>query len=861
MSTVPRHLDKYALQQRLGRGRVGEVWHARDLQLNRDVAIKVFQVDLQTDPGIATRFTQEGQEIAALQHPNIVPVRDIGISSTSNANTLMPYSVMDYIEGPTLADFLRATSHKGIYPSVNQISYLFTSLGVAIDYAHQHGIVHGNIKPSNILLNKKDRSRFGAGEPMLTDFGLNRLLGSDAEVASPIYMAPEQVMGQPANNRSDIYSLGVILYELCTGIQPFRDESSVSIMMQHTNVLPTPPILINADVPPALSEVILRALSKEPVARFAMASLLATAITDASSTQNSSRIIPDTSAPYEVAGNNQQVSILGVSSQPFSSQPMPRTPRISRPLSTPLPAVSDKQQANLSRFASLSGITPAQPSPTAAEAHVRLESSKLPAINQIEGTSSTTPSQKLLVPDARMRALQGLSGKTAVPRTNSQPLNTPAARTGQSSAPNYTLPRTDSMKMPATPPVVNTSVTAPTIKISTSPQAATPQVVISPAPNQERAMMPLAPTPLPSTSPLPNRNRRLTDSSMYMVIAVLVLLLIVLGSAIGTSLLLNNQSGGVSGHVFFQDDALGHDDTLHIEMKNVPAPTQGKSYFVWLEDSSAQLRPLGAAALQDGTLSFAYPGDTQHTNLLSLIQGIVITQETSDTQPASPSGSRIYRAAFDTAALKYIKGILYSTPGLPANESALVNLFETVKSMNDKAGSIADVLQGNHDYGQVRRQAIRIIEQVDGTAYARVNGDLPQGEPGQLGTRIGLLSSPTQPGYLDILSTQLDKVEQAAGNDQALLQHVHNVRNAITDLKDWVQKIRMYAVQIVKAADLSNSAIIGVALQLKKAAADSYTGRTLPPNDGPQPVLGSAGAYQAYVEAQYMAALELKPVG
>src|SRR5437660_5062182 len=184
-----------------------------------------------------------------------------------------------------MADYIHATSHQGRFPSIDQIVYLFATLGVAIDYAHQQGVVHGDIKPTNILLSQTNMSKFEAGEPMLTDFGLAQLLGSSIGVASPAYMAPEQAKGQAATNRSDIYSLGIILYEICTGVQPFRDESSVAVMMQHINMLPTPPILINPNIPPGLSEVILRAIAKDTVTRFSLASLLATAVADACSMQ------------------------------------------------------------------------------------------------------------------------------------------------------------------------------------------------------------------------------------------------------------------------------------------------------------------------------------------------------------------------------------------------------------------------------------------------------------------------------------------------------------------------------------------------------------------------------------------------
>jgi hypothetical protein len=125
---------------------------------------------------------------------------------------------------------------------------------------------------------------------------------------------------------------------------------------------------------------------------------------------------------------------------------------------------------------------------------------------------------------------------------------------------------------------------------------------------------------------------------------------------------------------------------------------------------------------------------------------------------------------------------------------------------------------------------------------------------------VGLISSPTQPGYIATLAGQVDKVRQAAGDNTQLRQHAQNVSYALADLSDWIQRVRGYDVQILKATNLSDPAIIRAALQLKQLAQDAYTGHTIPPNQGPLPILGSAGAYQAYVECQYMATLDIKKV-
>ena len=253
-------------------------------------------------------------------------------------------------------------------------------------------------------------------------------------------------------------------------------------------------------------------------------------------------------------------------------------------------------------------------------------------------------------------------------------------------------------------------------------------------------------------------------------------------------------------------------------------------------------------------------GDSNHTNLLATIQGVLVTLENAgNTTPRTPSTHKVYQASFAAASLQYIKHILYMQPGFPTRASLIAGLFETLSGINDKAGSIVDSLRGG-DSSLALRQATRIIELIDGSAYARSSGDLPPSLPDMLALPVGLISSPTQPGYIGTLAGQVDKVRQTAGDNTQLRQHAQNVSYALADLSDWIQKMRSYDVQILKATNLSDPAIISAALQLKQLAQDAYTGHTIPPNQGPLPLLGSAGAYQAYVECQYLATLDIKKV-
>ena len=228
--------------------------------------------------------------------------------------------------------------------------------------------------------------------------------------------------------------------------------------------------------------------------------------------------------------------------------------------------------------------------------------------------------------------------------------------------------------------------------------------------------------------------------------------------------------------------------------------------------------------------------------------------------PFLSNNAKLYQANVSSTLLPFVQHILYTIPGFPTHGGLSAGLFDTVQGMNDKAGSIADSLQGKTDDALAIRQATRIIEIIDGTQFARSSGDQPSSLPDMLTLPVGLRSSPTQQGYIDALAEQLDKLKQVSGNNTVLLQHIQNVNNALTDLRTWVAQMRSYDMQILKATNLNDPAILNAALQLKQVTQYAFTGRTIPPNDSPLPSLGSAGATQAYAECQYLATLDIQKV-
>ncbi len=789
MNATPRNLGRYELRAPLGRGGAGEVWKAYDAQSQRAVAIKIFHADLwQSDPHFLTRFRKEGQILMSLQYEHLVQIRDINIDRPAQSNETAAYLVMDYVEGQTLADYIHATSHRGTFPPIQQIIYLFTCLGTAIDYLHQKGVVHGDIKPRNILLNKHNTARFEAGEPQISDAAQGRIIGEQITIADPFYISPEQARGLSASKRSDIYALGVILYEMCTGVQPFRAENPIAIMTQHINALPTPPILINPHIPSSLSEVILRALAKDPVTRFPTAASLAAAVADACSLQ-STLYLPQSE---EEEDEHRDQPILGVSQLLRGSRP--HTPA-TRPHAIPADTWLGNENSH--------------PLPAATFA----------ARNQPPASASPLVSGQLL------------DGSQARIPTNPR-MSTFSGPLRQA---------TNSMGMPL--------LSSPTQSSNTTSS----QHIDFPDPMQESPALP---------QPRATMGRRGSEVPLPVIITALLLLLLVIASVTGASLLYGKQQTAVintTGQAFFQDDAQGMNDQLRLEIPNISAPPDGKTYVSWLHTDTNQIVPLGPLMLQNQNASLIYQGSGKHTNLLTHTRGILVTLEDSGKRPSKPSGQTVYQGSFDPQVLSHLKNILYATPQLPGHQSVIKGLLDTIRSMNDKAGSVVDTLHS--DPTLAHRQAVRIIELIDGTAYARTTGDLPANVPALLNTQVGLLSSPKQPGYIDMLATQLNQLKQATGNRNApLLQHLQNVENAISDLRSWLKTIHDNAVKIINAPDLNTPAANSTALQLQQTTADAYTGRTIPPGQGPQPGLGSAGAYQAYVEAQYMATLDLQKV-
>ncbi len=261
-------LGRYRLVERLGRGGMAEVYKGYQPSMDRYVAIKLMHAYLAEDEDFVGRFRREAKAIAALRHPHIVQAYDFDIEDD------VYYMVQEFVGGGTLKDRLRAANEQQERLPIQETVRIMRALCDAIDYAHTQGCIHRDIKPDNIMFDAD-------GRPVLTDFGISSIIGgtrftaTGAMIGTPAYMSPEQGKGDSNDQRSDIYSLGVVLYEMLTGQVPFDADTPFAVVLKHVNEALPMPTSLNPSLDPAVERVILRALAKDPEDRYQTAGELA----------------------------------------------------------------------------------------------------------------------------------------------------------------------------------------------------------------------------------------------------------------------------------------------------------------------------------------------------------------------------------------------------------------------------------------------------------------------------------------------------------------------------------------------------------------------------------------------------------
>ncbi|MEP7293544.1 MAG: protein kinase, partial [Chloroflexota bacterium] len=316
-----RKLGKYELFERLGRGGMAEVYRAHHLSLDRFVAIKILHPFLADDPEFKDRFEKEARNIARLKHPSVVQVYDF----ENDAENESYYMVMELVEGPTLKELLASLEERGEMMSLEEVLRIVREAAGALAYAHSQKMIHRDVKPANLMLDKDERV-------VLTDFGIAKIVtgvqftSSGGMVGTPAYMAPEQGLGDAGDERSDLYSLGVIFYQLVTGTLPYEAETPLAIILKHLNE-PIPSARDRVpELPESVDTVIQRLMAKDPADRY----------------QTANQVIAD----VERVERGEPVAELGraIEARPRDITPLalrtPRTPAVGRALVIPTSAAA-----------------------------------------------------------------------------------------------------------------------------------------------------------------------------------------------------------------------------------------------------------------------------------------------------------------------------------------------------------------------------------------------------------------------------------------------------------------------------------------------------------------------------------------
>ncbi len=313
--------QRYKIEALLGQGGMSAVYRAHDPNLRRTVAVKLIHGHLTSDPEFVRRFEAEAAAVAQLRHPNIVQVYDFDHDGDTY------YMVLEYVPGETLQARLKTLSQtKQRFPLVATANIIAT-VADAVAYAHDRGTIHRDLKPANIMLMPGD-------QPVLTDFGVAKILGGQqhtatgAVIGTPAYMAPEQVRGEALDGRADVYSLGIVLYEMAAGRPPFEGDSAMTVMLKHVNEA-VPDIRSRAEVPPALKDILDKVLSKFPAQRYQTAGEFAAALRNVAQrpyTREADTQVPNAPPPVGATMIEPQ--------RPTAPAPTPQTSNQPRPMAT-----------------------------------------------------------------------------------------------------------------------------------------------------------------------------------------------------------------------------------------------------------------------------------------------------------------------------------------------------------------------------------------------------------------------------------------------------------------------------------------------------------------------------------------------
>lgn len=747
------------------------------------------------------------------------------------------------MESQSLTDYLDATAHKGRIPPSAEIVYLLMSIATALDSAHQRGEIHGALKPDVIWLDTSRATSSSLGEPTLRNFGMYQ--GQDPHSLSlndVSYIAPEVAQGQPATGRSDLYSLGVILYELCTGALPFQGETSNDVLMQHIHSAPISPALINPHIRPALTAVIMRSLARDPAARFSSATALATAAAKAT----------DVSMPESTSHAEAPTFITP---SPVSTINDPNTPTYLLPpkssQSGPLPVASSS--------------SPSLPQP--------------PVVPSITPVFPTGGVPRIQPPMNAAPVSQQASGPHPVLSMNRPPVSQ------QASGPHPVL--STSGTMPATP-AYQQAAESRLVGSTSGPMPVTP---------------PVSPPPRPSQRPLTSffASASSTRRRYISVLAALALLVIavLLGAVVLTYFVFtpaSPPSSSIVGHAFFTSSGListannqGTTDGLRISLQNINNPQPGKSYYGWLTSTGTDLPvALGPLSVNHGQITTTY-NDPNHNNLLAHYDRFLITEESANQPPTNPSldvvHDWIYSATFSTvpsqtdpnhyAVLDHLRHLLAADPKLAKvnlQGGLSVWLYRNTTKILEAAGSATDTRRGcttgttgGCDTGLILRQVARILDYLDGAQYVQtesipsnIQGDQLLIDPNI--AKVSLLEfdpvNQQPPGYLEHIGRHLQELTQAPEVTPGQRTLANSINQDINNVQGWLDAVHADASKLIHMSpdDLVTSDGLSTLNHLFAQADYAFVGQ-INPNTGKV----KEGAVQIYYDIQTLATFDVAP--
>ncbi len=764
-------LGQYRLIEPVRQGGMATVYKAYQPALDRFVAVKVLLQ--QHDPQLIARFRAEARAIALLQNPHILPIYDYG-----EQNGLF-YLVLQYVEGgASLADLVGAP----LAPA-RAIGFI-TRLLAALDYAHARGVVHRDIKPANVLLPTPDW-------PMLADFGISKLLGDfNAQltatgmiIGTAAYMAPEQALGKPIDHRTDLYSVGVVLYELLTGRIPFEAESPTALLIQHAYAAPLPPRQLNPELPAEIDAVLLRVLAKNPDDRYqstrafaAALERIAAQIGPEADDTSIARLYDAGARAFEAGYWDQAIAYLGqvVSLAPEHADG-------ARLLSAARTAQERAKDAARQQLAHSSFSNPATNAQESAVLSDRPTTAQLPVENQARPASNQGPTLAELSDRPTTAQLQLES--RARPASHQQ-----AALPAEQPAPSERRPQRWPMILAALVALLALGGIAAFIALQTGRGATSPAGTTNPStaaspPTATPAQAGVATTARPSAGALAGGN-----------------------------------GAQANGTLLWNDLAL-HDDSVKVSVSGLPAPNTGEVYAAWLasDTNSLALGPLGPS--DNGSWSLTYTSPI-HENLLGRFDRVYITK-VPDIAATTEVANVIMAGTLPAAELAHIRHGLFSYESTPNTVGFAIGMLQELIEVQQHTELLKTEAEAGRLNGEKlhTEHIVNIIEGQHGQHFGDLNHDGKIQNPGD---GFGLLENGTQQGYIasmvehsvlaatapDALPTAKRQADGIRADGDVLHQRVTQIRDLALAI-DQANTAADTRDNVLKLVDLANQTLNG----------------------------------------------------